>query len=352
LREAVIAANHHPGKDTIRLGRKTYVLRIAQSTPDGEATGDLDVTDPLAIRHKGRGRATVDANHVDRAFQVVTSNTDRYTKFFRLVIRGGDALDWGGALLVGNGPVGLTNCVVTRNKAASEGGGIFASAGELTIVRSTVRANRAGGSGGGVASIVETEIRSSTVSGNTAAADTAGLGGGGIWQVGDSLTMRNDTVASNRAVTDGGGILTNDAIAVLTNVTVARNVADTQNTGGGLGGGLRNGGSTTTPTVVNSIVALNRYGNGNTSDCSGLFDSVGRNLLTGLVGCADFPTPPNLLTDDPRLGELADNGGPTQTIALRRGSPAIDHAAKASAEKRDQRGHKRDAHPDIGAYER
>ena len=63
-------------------------------------------------------------------------------------------------------------------------------------------------------------------------------------------------------------------------------------------------------------------------------------------------TPPNILTSHPRLGPLADNGGPTKTIALQRGSPAISKANKDTAEKRDQRGDKRDAHPDIGAFER
>ena len=43
---------------------------------------------------------------------------------------------------------------------------------------------------------------------------------------------------------------------------------------------------------------------------------------------------------------------PTKTIALRRHRPGVGHGAKASAEKRDQRGHKRDKHPDIDAFER
>jgi hypothetical protein len=100
-------------------------------------------------------------------------------------------------------------------------------------------------------------------------------------------------------------------------------------------------------------MALNRYGNGNVSDCSGTYDSFGRNLLTNsTIGCAGFADPPNITTDDPRLGELADNGGPTKTISLRHHSAAINHASKASAEQRDQRGTKRGNRPDIGAFER
>ena len=283
LREAVIAANHHPGKDTILLGRKTYSLRIPPSAPEQETGGDLDITDPVQIKHKGHGRAVLDADHVDRVLQVVTTNADRYTKFFKLVIRGGDAPNWGGGLLVGLGPVGLTNCVVSGNRATYDGGGIYASAGELTLVRSTVKANRAGESGGGIGSIVETTVRDSTLSGNRAATNTAGQGGGGLWYSGPDLTMRNDTVANNRVSADGGGVLTNSGTAELSNLTVARNIADSDDDGAGLGGGLHNG--TADTTVANSIVALNRYGNGNISDCSGFFTSVGT-----VIGCDCFVT--------------------------------------------------------------
>ncbi|WP_386067526.1 choice-of-anchor Q domain-containing protein [Tahibacter sp. UC22_41] len=59
---------------------------------------------------------------------------------------------------------------------------------------------------------------------------------------------------------------------------------------------------------------------------------------------------------DPRLGELANNGGPTKTVALRAGSPAIDQVIvnAASCAGADQRGAARPSGPlcDIGAYER
>ena len=51
------------------------------------------------------------------------------------------------------------------------------------------------------------------------------------------------------------------------------------------------------------------------------------------------------------LGHLASNGGPTKTIALEKGSKAIDHAGMGAPD-RDQRGRQRDAKPDIGAFER
>jgi hypothetical protein len=54
---------------------------------------------------------------------------------------------------------------------------------------------------------------------------------------------------------------------------------------------------------------------------------------------------------DPLLDSLAFNGGQTKTAALQVGSPAIDRAGGSEAQQTDQRGAKRDATPDIGAFE-
>jgi hypothetical protein len=58
---------------------------------------------------------------------------------------------------------------------------------------------------------------------------------------------------------------------------------------------------------------------------------------------------------DPMLGPLQNNGGPTMTMALLAGSPAIGQADNAFAPVTDQRGVTRRDLPgeltDIGAYE-
>jgi hypothetical protein len=54
--------------------------------------------------------------------------------------------------------------------------------------------------------------------------------------------------------------------------------------------------------------------------------------------------------EDPGLGQLDDNGGPTRTHALLPGSPAIGHGHPLGL-KTDQRGVRRDTDPDSGAYE-
>ena len=62
----------------------------------------------------------------------------------------------------------------------------------------------------------------------------------------------------------------------------------------------------------------------------------------------------NITGDQPNLnlsGTLADNGGPTQTLALFAGSVAIDAGTDTGAPAMDQRGYNRISPCDIGAYE-
>ena len=65
-----------------------------------------------------------------------------------------------------------------------------------------------------------------------------------------------------------------------------------------------------------------------------------------LVGSTNAPL-------DAKLGPLADNGGPTLTLALLAGSPAIDAGSDGNCSPTDQRGEPRPAglHCDIGAFE-
>ena len=82
------------------------------------------------------------------------------------------------------------------------------------------------------------------------------------------------------------------------------------------------------------------------------FDSGGHNLLSDDADCAGFDAEGDIEDSNPKLGQLKDNGGLTQTVKLKKGSPAINNADKQSAPNKDQRGEKRGNKPDIGAYER
>ena len=90
-------------------------------------------------------------------------------------------------------------------------------------------------------------------------------------------------------------------------------------------------------------------------DISGTIVSDGTNVFT--ASAVDGAEPGDVLgatTGELFLtGELADNGGPTETIALLRSAsnPTLDAADPADAPATDQRGFLRDATPDIGAFE-
>ena len=147
----------------------------------------------------------------------------------------------------------------------------------------------------------------------------------------------------------------------MTNCTLSGNTA-TGGTGGlgnpaGSAGFPQGGGIYVTVTsgpIGNTIIA------GNVSlagpDASGPFSSSGFNLVGAFEGSTGFGVTGDKIGNsvfplDPKLSSLANNGGPTDTMALLAGSPAINAANTANAPARDQRNYLRPDAPDIGAYE-
>ena len=106
------------------------------------------------------------------------------------------------------------------------------------------------------------------------------------------------------------------------------------------------GGSWTGGVAVNTIFGWN-----SPSNCTGRITDAGHNLSSD-ASCL-FGAPSSRNSVDPGLGALSDNGGPTLTIPLLPGSPAIDAGDPVAAPLTDQRGFPRPAGagPDIGAFE-
>jgi hypothetical protein len=131
----------------------------------------------------------------------------------------------------------------------------------------------------------------------------------------------------------------------VTNSTISGNTAFAE-----IGGIYGSPNTTATTTLENTIVAKNVQGRG--ADCAGTITDGGYNLDSGTT--CGFSTTNNSLSGvvDPKLGPLADNGGPTKTHALLAGSPAIDKGNSFGATT-DQRGVSRPqgAASDIGAFE-
>jgi hypothetical protein len=149
---------------------------------------------------------------------------------------------------------------------------------------------------------------------------TGGGYGGGLYQSGGLAELVHLTLAGNGAFgstptapRDGGGIWTAPGMTRLANTLLA-----------------------------NSPAGSNAFGT--------LIDGGGN--LSSDASC-NFTAPGSLNNTAPFLGPLADYGGPTPTMALLAGSPAIDAGLPANCLGTDQRGVARPfgAACDIGAFE-
>ncbi len=243
-----------------------------------------------------------------------------------------------------------------------EGGGIQ-NDGDLTIDGVVVSANNAdAASEGSVAGAVNggvMTVRNSTFEGNTTINAGAGGSAGAIVQVG-ALLVVNSTFTGNRvtgAGDAGGAILNFTPLTTIVNSTIAGNVVAQ-----GAGGILSDGNLA----LANSILAGNLVATA-ANDCVGSVTSRGYTLLGTTDRCALTAATGDVIGANPLLGPLAANGGPTPTMALLAGSPAIDAgnpAATSDADPpappalvpcrtTDQRGVARPqgARCDIGAFE-
>ncbi|TVR71953.1 MAG: hypothetical protein EA415_10585, partial [Sphaerobacteraceae bacterium] len=204
-----------------------------------------------------------------------------------------------------NRTLNLHEITIRGGGGVNVGGGIYVNnAGTLTLSSSTVRDNGAIESGGGIFNAGGTlTLINSTVSGNQANL----IAGGGIVNSGGTLTLTSSTISDNWAYTGGG--IHNDGIATLTGTVVAGNqsIGDPDIAGDG------------------SLSAASAY---------------------------------NFIGEDPQLGTLQHNGGPTETMMPQSASPLIDAIPLdsgncATGELEDQRGVSRPQGGgcDIGALE-
>lgn len=241
----------------------------------------------------------------------------------------GGCCNFGGIGIVDNTAthsVKLRGVVVTGNEAAT-GAGIY-NAGNLALISSTVSGNTAV-HGAGIRNDGALTLTNSTVSGNTATGDQSVPGmGGGILNYG-TLALTHSTLSDNKA-SYGANLYTGlSTTATLTNTIMANPLVAPSSQGPGFGCG---GGGTRT--------------------------SQGNNLDED-SSCFEEPGSGDVLGQDPKLGPLQNNGGPTETRALLSGSPAIDAADNATCPVIDQRGAGRDDDGDddgtrlcdIGAFE-
>ena len=419
LREAIIAANSNfprggciagnIGADTITFAAN-YTISLSYIAPAPGSTPQLPViTSSITIAGNGSGNTIIQAAAISevatwRVFQVDSTMTstgnltlDRVTvrngRCNGLCTLQGDAEPDSGGGIHNNGTLTILNSIISDN-AAESGGGIYNNGtltilnsiisdnpaefgggiynnGTLTILNSIISGNKAtnltAGQGGGIFNAGNTTVTNSTISGNTATAF-----GGGIQNPG-TLDVTNSTISGNSAASSGGGI-ENGGVLNLTNSTISGNLSFN-----GSGGGILHG-SISLLRVTNSTIAGNTaafgggiymyYGpgyllntivaNNSGGNCYGTAITNGGYNLDSATTCGFGFNNGSMSNTNPNLGPLANNGGPTQTMALLPGSPAFERGSQttpgsggSSCTETDQRGIARPQgiYCDIGAYE-
>jgi serine/threonine protein kinase len=287
----------------------------------------------------------------------------------------------GGGIAIQSGSLTLTRTIVTHNQITSQlrlaaGGGIY-SAGTLTMTESVVSDNSVtapakqyGAAGGGVYTEGALILQRATIALNTVNSRQGIAAGGGIYaddkarSAGARLQLANCTIANNQAKGSqglGGGLslyLPPIKSSSMDFCTVAGNMASTQ--GGGIYSSPANTPKTALLLLKNSLVAGNTSKTG--PDMFGTFITDGYNLVQNWSGAqikdplkrhqTDLSIKPSMPVGF--VTQLRMNGGPTPTLALQVGSPAINAIPVAACDvSTDQRGVKRPQHNacDIGAYE-
>lgn len=175
-------------------------------------------------------------------------------------------------------------------------------------------------------------IKNSTFSGNQTFSQ-----GGAVWTlIEGNITIENSTFVNNRALDTatgmGGGLALSRGNTHVSSCTFAENYAWFH------GGGIQASNSADV-TLSNTLFYRNEserdwgnYAMNRSADAGG-----GGNLQFPGVRFNQTKTPadnkvtPSVIIADPLLGALSDNGGPTLTMALGEGSPALDAGANCPA---------------------
>jgi hypothetical protein len=296
LRYCMNETNARPGQDLI-IFAGTGTIHLKSALPS--------ISDDLLLFGPGADQVTIRRN-TGGNYRVFTVNAGVNAEIRSLTITNGFASSttWGGGIH-NSGTLLLESVAVVGNRADcgscsnARGGGIL-NAGTLTLANSLVANNVVHGSGS--------------------------FGGGIDNRPNASLMISNSTIAANIAEDDGsydntvqGGGIFNSSTSIVTilNSTITKNsVVKTGSSGNASGGGIKGN----VLLLRNSIVALNTAQSGN--DVSGQIQSSVHVLVGG----------------NPLLGPLQHNGGPTMTVALLPGSPAINSGGNFNNPEFDQRG--------------
>jgi hypothetical protein len=301
--------------------------------------GELRVTNSVTIFGPGATNLMINGNAASRVFHTGQSNIVSISGLTITNGVAGSVAPGGAGIYNDHAMLVVSNCVVTGNSAGSNsGGGIYNDHGAL-IINNCVISGNSSGSGGGIendgmySGSATLNISNSTICNNSAAYGGAiANSGSGTSGAGASAQISNCTISGNSASSWGGAVFNwgvyGSANLMVANTTLSGNSA-TINAGGVYNGGI---GGTGVVEIGNTILNAGASGQNITND-TGTVSSYGYNLSSDAAGGDGTTGPGGLLNaagDQRNTNPLLDpaglknNGGPTPTIALQNGSPAID----------------------------
>lgn len=311
-----------------------------------------------------------------------------------LTVQNGTALEGGG--IYTEGYLRLSSSRLTGNRAEEHGGALNSENDAVTFIVDSLLDGNTAQWGGAVSALYNslTDIETSDLRGNIASDqggallidggdvvirsstfdDNLSYDGGAIYQRTAILNLRDSTLSRNQATHSAGALLVeDDGDAYLRQNTVSGSRATDSALVIDLAGralilantiaGNESGGisfwDTPNTRIGSTLLAGNAGGNCDISVGSNLVVTLGYNISTD-DSCGFFAGNDQVV-GDALLGPLRDNGGPTETMALQSGSPAIDMIPQANCGEtpQDQRGVPRpqdgdddgQALCDIGAFE-
>jgi predicted outer membrane repeat protein len=335
LRQAITDANSNGTADDIPIN-VTGNIDLLSALP--LITTPMTITGPGANNLNVRRASSVPAGTQFR-FLALTHPSGATVTIQGLTMSGARATGFaGGAVIMGGLGTLMLDSVLFDDNRSGQGGAVFFDRGF-------------------------TSIRNSTFSNNQADFGGAILGSQFTPNVGNGEIV-NSTIVGNKANDFGGGVYTNVSHIQILSSTIVNNVGAADDTGGG--GGTYNGASDALAfNVANTLYAGNVIGTTSpvADQCGGAHTSSGYNLrATAEAGCTGFTGTGDVVNANPMIGSLGQNGGPTPTIPLLTGSPAINAGNPATPADNtfpacpttDQRGLPRGAggnRCDIGAFE-
>jgi hypothetical protein len=310
LRQAVLDAHtlHPTERPTIDFSsavlRKTIIL----------TSGEIVMHSQVIISGPGADRLTISGNHSSRIFTIPAEV--EYAEIDGLTLSNGFAAGQsgghGGAILNAGQDLEINACAFAGNSVASSSNG--------------------DGHGGAIENTGVLVANNSTFNNNSA------QGGGGIYNTGQFCRVDRSTFTKNSVFLNGnaggGAILHRGDFLILYESTIADNTAD------GGGGGVYNDTPKDHTSFADNIIAGNSAPN--SPDTYGAYQSDGYNL----VGVSDAGNGFTRSSDhsgsaasplNPKLRPLANNGGPTQTMALQPDSLAVDQGRTTNGSIQDQR---------------